>query len=357
MPENVSAHPSEEQPPADLAARVMRALGQPISGLKSLAGGLSPRRFFRATTEHGPPLIVMWLPPDAPERTLAAQRGGKLPFIEVRELLHRAGVRVPHIHGALPAEGVIVVEDLGETLAERLAARPEQRRLLYRTAVADLARAQLALRELPADSVVRTRSFDRALLSWELDHFREWGVEALGQTLSERDRRAFSSARDELVSALLELEYGFTHRDYQSRNLMVPSPDALAWIDFQDALLGPRAYDLVALLCDSYQRLELGFVTECLEAYASERRLTSGERAELEREFDLITVQRKLKDAGRFVFFQRTRGDASYSKYFVPSLELAQRALARLELSGLEPLRQLASRQIEIAAECGMLEA
>ena len=102
------------------------------------------------------------------------------------------------------------------------------------------------------------------------------------------------------------------HRDYQSRNLMVRAGEALCWIDFQDALLGPRVYDLVALLNDSYQVFDRAFVEARLDDYARARGLDAAERAALGREFDLVTVQRKLKDAGRFVFIDRVKQNPSF---------------------------------------------
>ena len=63
---------------------------------------------------------------------------------------------------------------------------------------------------------------------------------------------------DRIARALDAEPKGFTHRDYQSRNLMVLPSGEQAVIDFQDALLGPRQYDLVALLRDSYVELDAG---------------------------------------------------------------------------------------------------
>jgi aminoglycoside/choline kinase family phosphotransferase len=220
--------------------------------------------------------------------------------------------------GALPERGVLVVEDLGETLAERLTRTPGERDSLYRRAVCDLAAAQQALVELPADSIVRTRGFDRELLTWEVEHFREWGVEALGVTLSDAELSMFARATSYLVETIGGFAQGFVHRDYQSRNLLVLADGTIAWIDFQDALLGPRAYDLVALLRDSYQQFDEPFVNARLAEFTAARGLAPDDAASLRFELDVITVQRKLKDAGRFVYFERTRGDASYLP-FIPS--------------------------------------
>jgi N-acetylmuramate 1-kinase len=341
-----------------LQGLVAACTGDRFLGLFKLPGGLSPRQFFRAerADSSGDAAIVMWLPEDAPERVLARRLGRRLPFLEIRELLANAGVRVPRLLGALPEQGVLVVEDLGETLAERLARTPDERDELYGRAVRDLAAAQQALAVLPEGSIVRTRGFDRELLTWEVEHFREWGVEALGVTLSDAELSAFERATSYLVETIISLPQGFVHRDYQSRNLLVLADGRIAWIDFQDALLGPRAYDLVALLRDSYQSFDETFVTARLADFAAARGLLPDAAQALRFELDLITVQRKLKDAGRFVFFERTRGDASYLPFFVPTLELVSGALSRLpQRPELDELSAIVTRQIEIGRSRGML--
>jgi aminoglycoside/choline kinase family phosphotransferase len=352
------ALPAAAAPPLDLAELCARCLNEPEPLLSRLPGGLSPRQFFRMRRASGEPAIVMWLPEDAPERVLARRLGRRLPFLEMRDILEKARVRVPALYGAAPEHGLLVVEDLGETLAEKIEREPAARPGLYRRAVEDLAAAQAALAELPSEVIARTRSFDRELLTWEVEHFREWGVAALGVTLSDAELSTFERATSWLVDTISSFEQGFVHRDYQSRNLLALPDGSLAWIDFQDALWGPRAYDLVALLRDSYQAFDEPFVQERLGEFARARGLPASDLSRLAFELDVITVQRKLKDAGRFVFFERTRGDASYLRFFVPTLQLVLDALARLpqrpELSGLAVIVQ---RQVEIGRRQGMLPA
>ena len=288
----------------------------------------------------------MCVPPETPDVAFARERGRGWPFLEVRALLATAGVRVPAILAESCDDGLLLVEDLGPTLAEYLVAHPQARETLYRRAAVDLARAQARLDPLPEDSVVRLRQFDDALLRAELEHFWEWAVAARQVSVA---REPFQRALDCVVAELAALPRAFTHRDYQSRNLLVlaPAPSSadsadgpgLGWIDFQDALLGPRAYDLVALLCDSYQPFDRAFVEARLDDYAEARALSATERHALGREFDLLTLQRKLKDAGRFVFIERKRGDASFLPFVAPTLDIVADALARLadvpELEGL----------------------
>jgi aminoglycoside/choline kinase family phosphotransferase len=166
-------------------------------------------------------------------------------------------------------------------------------------------------------------------LRWELDHFREWGLEARGRTLSADDRQVMEGVFDRLAARIAALPRGFVHRDYQSRNLMVVRGE-LVWIDFQDALLGPRAYDLVALLFDSYQELDLAFVRARLDDYGRAASLTEDAQKELGRQVDLIAVQRKLKDAGRFVFIDRVKHDPSFLPYVTPTLRKVGRTLDQL---------------------------
>jgi aminoglycoside/choline kinase family phosphotransferase len=104
----------------------------------------------------------------------------------------------------------------------------------------------------------------------------------------------------------------------------------LVWIDFQDALLGPRVYDLVALLSDSYQTFTRDFVERRLDEYAEHRGLDQRGRRDVGREFDFVTVQRKLKDAGRFVYIDRVRGNPNFLQFVEPTIEKVLAALARL---------------------------
>jgi N-acetylmuramate 1-kinase len=197
-----------------------------------------------------------------------------------------------------------------------------------------LARAQQALSALPERSIVLQRAFDVDLLRWELDHFREWALEARGIQLDSEQRAVFAQAAEYLASTIASWPRGFVHRDYQSRNLMVVPHESgahsLAWIDFQDAMLGPRVYDLVALLGDSYQSFDRRFIESRLIEFCTELGLDAEAEQALTRQFDMVTVQRKLKDAGRFVFIERKNGNPSFLKFIAPTIEKARASLARL---------------------------
>lgn len=335
--------PSLSQPSAvanevKLAELVRHVFGADLA-LEAMPGGASTRRYFRLTLPEGKTAVAMFVPEGGkPEEVQKAHDGARWPFLEVRDLLAEHGIDVPNVLAEDTAHGWLLIEDLGdETLANWLLKNPNDRESLYRKAVRDLARAQNELATLPTGSVVASRTFDFELLRWEIEHFREWGLDARDKPLCPSDLDTWARLADRLARRVAELPSGFVHRDYQSRNIMVV-PGAheprLVWIDFQDALLGPRVYDLVALLNDSYQEFDRSFVEARLEDYANAAALSRGfskeSRARLLDEFDLVTVQRKLKDAGRFVFIDRQKGNSSFLKFVQPTIKKVGGALARL---------------------------
>jgi N-acetylmuramate 1-kinase len=313
--------------------------------VQAMPGGMSSRRFFRVEVGSDPSQSAVGMYFADASRSDEGPGGSaeNWPFIEVQQLLESRGVRVPKLFKQDTQSGWLLVEDLtDETLAAALQKHPQQREALYQSAVRALAHAQVALTDLPKQSIVSTRRFNFDLLLWEIEHFREYALAARSIELNPAQSARFQRAAGHLAQTIEALAAGFVHRDYQSRNLMV-APElplatlpetvapVLAWLDFQDALLGPRVYDLVALLNDSYQSFTREFVERRLEEYVKARGLPASALPQVQREFDLCTVQRKLKDAGRFVFFHKKSGDASYLPFVSPTIEKIRASLSHLE--------------------------
>lgn len=296
------------------------------------AADASTRRYHRLRFEDRPEtLVVMDLPENfmASDELLGGEPPKELPFLEVARLLESAGIDIPKIHAVDLDSRVLILEDLGDHRFEDWvkSADAEAFKARYEDAVALVAELHERLANPPAGSLVAKRRMDRSLLRWELDHFREYGLEELIGPLSAEDREALDADFDRLAEELDALPLGFVHRDVQSRNLMVRPDGSLALIDFQDAMRGPYIYDLVALLADSYIEMDRALRLSLVDFYAARRGLNA-ER--VRREFDLQTVQRKLKDAGRFVFIDRVRGNPNFLKHFGSSLKLVGEALEAL---------------------------
>lgn len=343
------------------ALRQLVKPGQPlpeVAHIHKLRGDASTRSYYRIdlVAEHAGTrtMIVMQLPADAlkSDEGTSGQPPTELPFLNVQRLMEERGVPVMTVHAVDMNAGVLLLEDLGdETFFERLQHTPLERwRQHYAVAIDVLADMHARMQAPDDNCIAYQRSFDEKLLRWELDHFREWGLEALTGPLPTRARAELDACFDDLVTQLLALPQGFVHRDFQSRNLMwVPRGtgdglrDELVVIDFQDALLGPRVYDLVALLCDSYVDLDQALQEAMLRRYAERAQMTANESDALLRGFWRVALQRKLKDAGRFIYIDRVRGNPDFLQWFPQSLRYVGRALSQCgEMSALDRiLREL----------------
>jgi N-acetylmuramate 1-kinase len=323
----------------DLGPALRRLYGTDVldAALTKLKGDASSRSYYRlqlaagARVEGPRSIVAMRLPEDAMRSDEAAgsDRPSELPFVEVQRMLAARGIPVPAIWVDDTAGRVLLLEDLGdETFGDRLARSPRAGwPELYGQAIDLLARMHQACADgQPEHGLPFRRRFERELLRWELDHFREWGLEALVGALPTAERAVLDRAFDAWTEALLALPTGFVHRDYQSRNLMW-APRGLVVIDFQDALQGPLPYDLVALLCDSYVALELELQRELIARYVGARSWAASELPGFERAFWTVAVQRKLKDAGRFVFIDRVRRNPDFLPHYPQSVRYAGRAL------------------------------
>jgi aminoglycoside/choline kinase family phosphotransferase len=179
-----------------------------------------------------------------------------------------------------------------------------------------------------------TRRFDDVLLRWELDHFREWLLENdRGVRLDAREAEIVDRSFDWLATTLAAEPPVLVHRDFQSRNLMLSgTPASLRLIDFQDALLGTVAYDLVALLRDSYVELDPSEVDEQVAAFAELAGMADPKA--FRRLFFRQTLQRKLKDSGRFIFIDRVRRNPAFLKWIPASLRYVRDALPLVPEAG-----------------------
>jgi aminoglycoside/choline kinase family phosphotransferase len=321
--------------------------------VETLVGDASTRRYHRVHITGGKPssAVIMELP-DEPLKSDEATAEGpppELPFLNVQRFLARHGFPVPRVYKQDLARGLIALEDLGDQTFESVVkdATPEKRLPLYRRAIEQIVALQaIGARGADPACIGFSRRFDEQLLRWELAHFREWYLEAeRGVALDARESAALEAGFDWLARTLAAEPVTLVHRDFQSRNLMMAGDagDALTVIDFQDALLGTRAYDLVALLRDSYVRLGPGEVDALIGFFVDRAALP--DPAAFRRLFVLQTLQRKLKDAGRFVFIDRVRKNPSFLRWIPTTIGYVGEALAAAPAE-LGEVREVLQRRI-----------
>lgn len=296
-----------------------------LAALVQLAGDASNRRYFRITLKGTPSsLILMQLAdPEGFKKSEEAVSGAsasiaELPFTNVLRHLRRTGVTVPQLHHYDREAGLLYLEDFGDlTLAEacRQADRVELESL-YRLAIDQLVRFQVKGTQPPDPGCIAFhRRFDVPLLMWEFDHFLEYGITArLDQPMKPSDDAAIRAEFQRIAELLAGQPQVFVHRDYHSRNLMVEG-SRIGIIDFQDALMGPATYDLASLLKDAYIELDEAVVERLIEHFLDGLAVHGqgwADRTAFRRLFDLTSIQRNLKAAGRFVYIDRIKRNPKF---------------------------------------------
>ena len=298
-----------------------------------LAGDASNRRYFRLHLSMASisSLILMQLAdPEGFKASEEAVSGSgveftELPFINILKHLQMSKVQVPVLYYYDEPGGLLYLEDFGDvTLAQacRESSLGTVERL-YRQAIDQLVQLHLqASHPSPLPCVAFTRSFDVALYMWEFDHFLEYGIVARqGKPMCSEDYVPVREEFQKMAEWLAVQPQVFSHRDYHSRNLMVDR-ERLGIIDFQDALMGPVTYDLASLLRDSYIALDESLINRLVTRYVEGicQGLSSTQRAAMllndsqafRRLFDITSIQRNLKAAGRFVYIDRVKGNPGF---------------------------------------------
>jgi hypothetical protein len=323
--------------------------------VETMVGDASTRRYHRVSVAGGsPPSVVVMELPDEPLKSDEATAPGlgppELPFLNIQRYLAKNGYPVPRVFRYHPQRGLVGLEDLGDRTFESVVqpAGDQDRLRYYRAAIARIVALQALGDSHPDPTCLAfSRRFDQTLLRWELQHFKEWYLEAKrGVKLDTDETATIEAAFDWIAAQLAAAPPTLVHRDFQSRNLMLVGagePEDLRVIDFQDALLGSRVYDLVALLRDSYVVLSPAQLGQLVEDFIAQARIE--DRAAFRRLFVLQTLQRKLKDTGRFVFIDRVRKNPSFLRWIPASVGYVREALAAAP-EELRPLCTLLGRRL-----------
>lgn len=313
-----------------------------LLALAPLAGDASNRRYFRLEVVGGPPrsLVLMQLAaPEAFKQSEEAVSGTvkitELPFLNVQRHLAKAGVAVPALYFYDQAAGLLYLEDFGDVLLVQACPEGQARDMatLYHRAIEILVRIHTKATVPPDPACIAfNRAFDVPLLMWEFDHFLEYGVVArTGKPMKPEDEQAVRAEFEKIAELMAAQPRLFTHRDYHSRNLMVDG-NRLGVLDFQDALMGPAAYDLASLLRDAYLALDESLIDELIAAYLDRMEkegASVGDLAAFRRLFDLTSIQRNLKAAGRFVYIDQVKKNPKFLADIPRTLGYVRRNLAK----------------------------
>ncbi len=290
------------------------------------------RRYFRVTWQDTATAIVMDAPPTQEDVR---------PWLHVQQLFHAAGAAVPDVLAQNPEQGFLLISDLGTTtyLDVLRDVTPHQAHPHYLAALETLVDIQ---RTSQANALP---DYDHALLKRELNLFPDWYVARhLGVILDEKQRVQLAEVFEKILAVNLAEPKVYVHRDYHSRNLMLPiSGNKPGVIDFQDAVYGPISYDLVSLLKDAYIEWEEEQTLDWLIRYWEMARRAgvpvNADFAAFHRDYEWMGVQRHLKVLGIFARLYHRDGKDGYLRDMPLVAKYLRATVTRY--SELAPLRKL----------------
>lgn len=303
-------------PPAGARAFLSNA-GWGEAQIQPLAGDASFRRYFRIVDGARRSILMDAPPPHEDPR----------PFISVGEWLCDHGFAAPAILARDLDQGLVLLEDFGdERVREYLDAAPAEEMAIYTRAV-DLL---VDLHRVPAQAGLAP--YDRAVYQREVDLLTEWFAPAAGLDV---DAQAYADAWDKVLP-IAERDAApvvTVLRDYHAENIML-LPDrsrsqGLGLLDFQDALAGHPAYDLVSLLQDARRDVTPAVERAMLAHYQANVPVS----ADFEAAYAVLGAQRNAKIIGIFTRLWKRDGKPRYLDFLPRMWGLLERDLAHPALA------------------------
>ncbi|WOE76631.1 phosphotransferase [Parasphingorhabdus sp. SCSIO 66989] len=281
--------------------------------VSAIPGDASFRRYYRV--DHKAPenglgqAMLMVAPP--PEEDVK-------PFLHVAEYLGRNGLRAPEIFAADAEAGLVLLEDFGtDRMREAVDdMATEDEAAIYRKAVKTL--TSLHRQTLPS-----LPPYDQKVYQREAELFCEWYCPAQGLEI---DQQSFSAALDKALEPVLAAQDRpvVVLRDYHAENIMLLEEDKQGLLDFQDALLGHPAYDLVSLLQDARRDVSEELEQEMCDYFVSRTRASDRFLSD----YALLGAQRNLKIIGIFTRLMKRDGKDRYLDYIPRVWRYLERDLA-----------------------------
>ena len=302
-----------------------------------LAADASFRRYLRLQRD-GERAVLMDAPPPEDVR----------PFERVAALLLRLGLSAPRPLAVEAAAGLLLLEDLGDATFTRVLARGDDEAGLYRLAIDTL----IALHrgwsaDLPGAGELPP--YDEARLLDEALLLTDWFLPALrGRPTPAPLREAYIEAWRAVFPAAQALPETLVLRDYHVDNLMIlegrAGVAACGLLDFQDAVRGSPAYDLVSLLEDARRDIAPELAEEMFERYRAAFEALDG--AQLRAAMSVLGAQRSAKIIGIFTRLDRRDRKPGYLRHIPRVWRLLQGDLAHPALA---PVRAWFDREIPVA--------
>ncbi|MCE8507275.1 phosphotransferase [Ruegeria pomeroyi] len=284
-----------------LATAFLAETGWSNASRAPLAGDASARRYERLSDpETGQTAVLMDAPP--------AQGETVHRFVEMARHLRAQGLSAPEILAEDPAQGFLLIEDLSDDLFTRVIARDSSQEVPLYEAATDLL---VALRDMPL--MAGLDSYGPAPLAEKTDIAFDHYVSGItgADTTEMRDR--FIDRFGGVLHRTIQGPKVMILRDYHAENLLwLPDRAGMARVgllDFQDAVVGHPAYDLVSLLQDIRRDVPARIEMRMIDRFITE---TGADDHEFRTAYAVLGVQRNLRILGVFARLSREMGKTRY---------------------------------------------
>ncbi|SMX47156.1 aminoglycoside phosphotransferase family protein [Actibacterium lipolyticum] len=309
-----------------LSRNFIEAAGWGAAQRTVLAGDASNRRYDRLTDKKtGGTVVLMDAPPEKGEDVR--------PFVRIAKYLNSLGLSAPQILAEDTSAGFLLLEDLGDDLFARVI--PEQRgpeQALYETAT-DLLVAlhnNAAPAELDHYSPPVMSDLAALALDWYLPG-------ATDQPAADDTRATFCAELETVLTQHAPDDTVLIQRDYHAENLLwLPARDGVARVgllDFQDAMAGHPAYDLVSLLEDARRDVPPSIQAAMVARYIA---ATGCDSAAFNAAYSVLGAQRNLRILGVFARLCIRDGKPNYTDLLPRVWNHLQRDLSHPALSGVK---------------------
>ncbi|MBB5576869.1 MULTISPECIES: tRNA (adenosine(37)-N6)-threonylcarbamoyltransferase complex ATPase subunit type 1 TsaE [Rhizobium] len=271
------------------------------------------------------------------------------PFVAIANVLRENGFAAPEIFAADYDQGILLIEDLGTDGVLNAEGKPIAER--YRASVACL--AHLHSLDIPQDIPVtpdhvhHIPDFDRTAMTMEARLLIDWHLPwKRGAPASDEERADYLAIWNGLIDELDDTEKNLLLRDFHSPNIIWRAKEKdiqrIGLIDFQDAMIGPTAYDLASIVQDARVTIERDLHDQLMADYLSLRHAQGGfDEAKFLKSWAIMSAQRNCKLAGLWVRLLQRDSKPGYMKHMPRTL--AYLAIA-FEHETLVPLREWCAR-------------
>lgn len=309
------------------AARIvafLEASGWGAAARHRLPSDASFRRYERLTGGPKPALLMDAPPPQEDVR----------PYLTVARHLKRLGLSAPAVWAEDVAAGLLVIEDFGDaTYAAELAKGADEAEL-YALAVDVL----IALHRHPDAASVKLPRYDEAAYFREAELLVDWYLPAItGRPAPHALKVDYLALWREALHHANSVPVSLVLRDFHIDNLMwLDERTGVAragLLDFQDALIGPVAYDLVSLLEDARRDVPEDLIADMTDRYLAA--FPDLDRDAFAAASAVLSAQRNCKIIGIFTRLCVRDGKPVYLKHIPRVWRWLERDLAHPALAAM----------------------